>query len=342
MKNKLNSVQPVWLKWAVVPLVIFLLAGLVTKKIVTAKRGVEGRPFQQTVNASLKNLDSGDRAGAVEGLARAGQMAQGNMGQQASLIPKFIALGEYQLAAEAIERSLRAAPRERQMAHSYANLCEFLLEHGDLNNAKRILTSDLLARWSDALETARVQGEVALKEAAGKDEIAAAAKLFQKCLALEPGNVPAKVQLGIAYWRLGELDKAEPLLRTALDKRPFDRVALYHLGKVLRQQGKTAEATKCLDEAKRISELQDRRKQLEGQYSLKKYQPADLLELAGIYRQLDELGRAASTLRVYTQLKPADADGQRELAQTCLKLNEKEGARVATGLADALEAKGRP
>jgi predicted Zn-dependent protease len=119
-------------------------------------------------------------------------------------------------------------------------------------------------------------------------------------------------------------------------------VALYQLGEVLRQQGKTAEATKCFDEHKRISELQDRRKQLEGQYALRKYQPADLLELARIYGQLGELSRAASTLRVYNLLKPADADGQRELAQVCLKLNETEGARVATGLADAVDAKGRP
>jgi len=342
MKNKLNSLQRGLLKWAVVQLLIFLLAGLATKKIVRAKRGVEGKPFQQTVDASLKNLDSGDRAGAVDGMARAGQMASGNMGQQASLIPKFIALGEYQQAAEAIERALRAAPRERQIAHSYVSLCEFLLEHGELNHAKRILMSDLLARWPEDLETVCVQGEVALKEAAGKDDIAAAAKLFQQCLALEPDNAPAKLQLGIAYGRLGELDKAEPLLRAALDKRPFDPVALYHLGEVLRQQGKTAEATKCLDEAKRISELQERRKQLEGQYALRKYQPADLLELARIYGQLGELSRAASTLRVYNLLKPADADGQRELAQACLKLNEKESARFATGLADALDAKGRP
>src|SRR5215471_8567964 len=171
MKN--NSLQPVWLKWAVVPLIIFLSAGWATKKLVHAKPEAEGKPFQQTVDASLKHLDSGDRARAVDGLARAGQMAPDNMGQQASLIPKFIALGEYQKAAEAIERALRAAPRERQMAHSYAGLCEFLLEHGDLNNAKRILTSELLARWPDALETAYLQGKVALMSAVGKDDIAA-------------------------------------------------------------------------------------------------------------------------------------------------------------------------
>ena len=329
------------LKWAAVPLLTFLLAGLVTKKLVGSAGVSPAAPFQQTVDDSLKRLDSGDRA-AAEGLARAGKMAPDDSTRQVSSIPKFLALGEYKLAAEATERFIRSEPNARQAARSYANLCEFLLEHGDLNNAKRILTSDLLARWPDALETACVQGEVALKEAAGKDGIAAAANLFQKCLALEPDNVPAKLQLAIAYWRLGELDKAEPLLQAAVDKRPFDPVALYHLGEVLRQQGKTAEATKCFEDQKRISELQDRRKQLEGQYALRKYQPADLLELARIYGQLGELSRAASTLRVYNLLKPADADGQRELAQVCLKLDEKGGARLASGNADTLDAKSRP
>jgi predicted Zn-dependent protease len=119
-------------------------------------------------------------------------------------------------------------------------------------------------------------------------------------------------------------------------------VVLEHFSEVLRQQGKTAEATKYLDEHKRIGELQERRKQLEGQYALKKYRPADLLELARNYEQLGEFAKPASTLRVYTHLKPADADGQRELAQACLKLDDKAGARLATGLADALDAKGRP
>src|SRR5258708_25136277 len=229
MNNMSRRLNPVLLKWAAVPLLTFLLAGFVTKKLVGsarlspaakllyAKREAEGKPFQQSVDASLKRLDSGDRAGAVEGLARAGKMAPGDSTRQVSSIPKFMALGEYKLAAEAIECFIRSEPNARQAARSYFSLCEFLLEHGDLNNAKRILARDLLARWPDALETACVQGEVALKEAAGKNGIAAAAKLFQKCLALQPDNVPAKLQLGIAYWRLGQVDKAEPLLRAALD-----------------------------------------------------------------------------------------------------------------------------
>jgi predicted Zn-dependent protease len=154
--------------------------------------------------------------------------------------------------------------------------------------------------------------------------------------------VPSKLQLGIAYARLGELDRAAPVLREVLEQRPSDLEALEQLGDVLRQQGKTAEATQVLDEHKRVSELQARRKQLESQYLLKQLQPADLLELARIYAQLGEFSKAAITLRGYSRRQPEDADAQRELAQVCLKMDDQAGARLATESADALDAARRP
>jgi len=294
------------------------------------------------VGADAGLLDSGDRAGAPDGLVDPGKKAPADMVGEVGLIGKFIALGDHKQAAEAIERSFRGLPKERQTPRNYARLCEFLLDHGDIDNAKRVLTGDLMARWPDALETAYIQGAVMLKGASGKDEIAAAANQLQKCVTLDPGHVPSKLQLGIAYWRLGESDKAEPLLREVLEKRPFDPVVLYHLSEVLGPQGKTAEAKKYLDEHQRVSELQERRKQLEGKYTLKKYQPTDLLELARIYEQLGEFAKTASTLRVYTHLNPMDADGQRQLARACLKIDDKEGARRATELADSLAATPKP
>lgn len=341
-KKNVSVLSAAVVKWAAVPLLAFLLAGLMTRQLVPAKQGADGEQFQQTVAAFLKKLDSGDRAGALAGLARAGNMAPHDMALQTGLIGKFQALGEHKLAAEAIERALRAMPKERQAAPSYAGLCEYLLNHGDLDNAKRILAGDLMARWPDALETAYLQGRVALQRATGKNDLSAAAKQLQECVALDPGHVPSKLQLGIAYSRLGELDQAEALLREVREKRPFDPVVLYHLGEVLRQQGKTAEAAKVLDEHKRVSELQERRKHLESQYLLKQLQPADLLELGRIYVQLGELAQAARTLRAYTRRQPADADALRELAQVCLRIGDKEGARIATELADGLDAGRKP
>jgi tetratricopeptide (TPR) repeat protein len=299
------------LKWVVVPLLGFLLAGWVTRKIVTAKQDGESERFQRTVDASIRKLDSGDRAGAVEGLVRAGKMAPGDVARQASLIPKFTALGEQKLAMEAMEHSIRSVPKENQAARSYAGLVEYLLSRGAFEDAKRILTGDLMVRWPDAFETSYLQGAVALKNATEKDEIAAAAAQLQKCVALDPGHAQSKLQLGVACRRLGEWDKAESLLRAALENRPFDSEVLYHLGEVLRQQGKTPESTKYLDEHKRISELHQRQEHLEAQYSLRKHQPADLLELSRIYGQLGEPARAASTLRVYTLLQPTEPEGHR-------------------------------
>lgn len=312
------------LKWMVAPLLIFLLAGLVTKKLVHAKMGGEGKDFQQAVDASLRKLDSGDRSGAVAGLARAGEMATGNVSRHAALIPKFIALGEHKLAGEAIERSLRGAPAERQTATAYAGLCEYFLDHDDLANAKRILAGDLIVRWPDASRTLFLQGKLALHGATGSE---AAAALFQRCLELDPGDVSAQLQLGIAHSRLGRLAQAESHFRAVLEKRPFDPLALDQLGGVLRQQGKTAEAAKFQEEHQRVCGLQARKKRLEGQYSLKNYEPADLLELSRIYDQLGEFAKVVSTLRVYTHAQPDDTDSQRALARACLKIDDNAGAR---------------
>ena len=95
---------------------------------------------------------------------------------------------------------------------------------------------------------------------------------------------------------MGELDQAEPLLRAALEKRPFDPVVLFHLGEVLRQHGKTAEAAKYLDEHKRVSALQQRRKYLQAQCALRKSQPADLLELGRICGQLVQSSRMSGAV----------------------------------------------
>ena len=145
-KKRTGVLNAAWLKWTAVPLLTFLLAAVVTKNLVPAKRGVDGEQLPQTLAASLQKLDSGDRAGALDGLVRAGNMAPNNMGVQAGLIGKFQALGQYKPAAEAIERTLRAMPKERQTAQSYAGLCEYLLNHGDIDNAKRVMAGDLMAR----------------------------------------------------------------------------------------------------------------------------------------------------------------------------------------------------
>jgi Tfp pilus assembly protein PilF len=337
-KNNVGVLSAAVLKWAAVPLLVFLLAGLVTKSLVGTTRAEDGEQLQETVVASLQKLDSGDRAGALEGLARAGNMAPSDIAVQTGLIGKFQALGEHKLAAEAIERALRAMPKEQQAAPSYAGLCEYLLKHGDIDNAQRVLAGDLAARWPDALETAYLQGRVALEAATDRDDLLAAERQLQECLSLNPEHVTSKLWLGVAYARLGKLDQAEALLREAWEKKPLDPSVLEHLGSLLHQQGKATEAALVLDESRRVQELQQRREHLESQFVLKQLQPAELLELGRLYVHLGDFAQAARTLRAYTRRQPADADAQRELAQVCLRIDDTEGARIATGSADALDS----
>jgi len=327
MKLKTDGV---WLKWAVLPLLAFLLGGWVTQKISRATRAPEEPPFQQAVNDSMKKLGDGDEAGAVAGLARAGEMASGDPTRQTGLIPKFLALGEYKLAADAMERALRSGTKERQTAGAFSALGEFLLEHGDAARAKQILTGDLTRRWPDAVETAYLKGAVALAEAKGREDFAAVASQLQKCVAMDAEHGPAKLKLGMTYEKLGQWTDAESVLRAALKKRPSDPVVLGHLAEVLRQQGKTEDASKCLVEGQRLQALVERRKYLEAQYALNKHQPVELLELSRVYAQLGQPARAESTLRVYARLKPEDADAQRELVELRAKISGQKGAGTAT------------
>lgn len=246
-------------------------------------------------------------------------------------------LGQPVLAAGELEKMLRSSG-ELQTPERFAHLCEFILDQGDVQAAQRVLREDLLARWPNSFEAAFVQGEVLLRETKGQEDVARAAGLFEKCVGLRPEHMPSKIQLGIAWFRLGQLEKAEPLLRAAVRKQPKATVPLYYLGEVLRQEGKTQEAQSYLDEHSRLTQLEQRRRHLELQYALRKCEPQDLLELGRIYEQVGQLDKSASAFRVYTRIMPADPEGQRLLAQACLKIDDKEGARVATELAGALTA----
>jgi tetratricopeptide (TPR) repeat protein len=65
---------------------------------------------------------------------------------------------------------------------------------------------------------------------------------LEKVLALEPNTNLAYLELGRAYLRLKQTDKALPLLRKAAEKLPEDGSARYELGKALVETGNWAEA----------------------------------------------------------------------------------------------------
>ena len=322
-------------KWAIVPMLAFLLAGLVTHQLLRAKRGGNESQYQKDMGESIQKLDSGDRAGALDHLKSASGFVPNDPQKNLDLAQKFEALGDRRQAAEQLEKMLRHRPGGPNVTN-YARLAEYYLNQGDTDSARRILNAVLIPNWPNTWPTEFVHGIILLKEAKAPSDIEYAAEHFRKSAELNGDHLPSKTQLGIAYWRLGQLDKAEPLLRAVLASEPSTLVAMYHLGEVLRQLGRPEEAAKFLAEHQRITALEQRRKHLEVQHGLGRDQPADVLELGMVYEQLGELSSAAKTFRAYTQLKPADPGGHRKLASVCQKLGDKEGVRISTELADAL------
>ncbi len=72
---------------------------------------------------------------------------------------------------------------------------------------------------------------------------------FRAALALWPDYDVAKLELGLALARLGDLDAAEPLFRDVLRRIPEDGTCHYNLGLVLDRRGRRAEAERSFRKA---------------------------------------------------------------------------------------------
>jgi Flp pilus assembly protein TadD len=330
--SRLNALL---LRWGVVPMATCLLAALVTRQFLGATGGAKEARFQRTMSEAVQAYQGGNRPRALQRLQAAAQLAPKTADIHMELAGGFQALGQRHNAAQHFEQALRLTPAMGEPA-GFAQLVQTYLDGGDAPEADRLLRNDLLRRWPEAAETLYAQGLLTLYRAKTTQDIEQAGQCFERSLRLKPGSQPARAQLGIVCWRLGQLTKAESLLREVLAKEPKNTVALFHLGQVLRVQGKLEESQKILLEHKRIDDLIERQRHLQLRYSLGQYEAVELLELGRIYAQLGELGRAASTLRVYTRLKPADPQGHEALARIVERLEDKESAKVEHELAQAL------
>lgn len=180
------------------------------------------------------HLMAGEPAGAQD-LLRRGRRSDPSSAPMAFLHGLSLHVGKQaRAAAEAFAEAVRLAPDHRDAA---LFLTRSLRAAGDMAGC-RAARDALLARLGD---DARLLNEVASDLIEEGDEPAAAA-LLERALALAPGTPEIEHNLGVACARMGLIETAEHLLRTALASRPEAAATEVTLAEVLRKRGRTDEA----------------------------------------------------------------------------------------------------
>ncbi len=122
-----------------------------------------------------------------------------------------------------------------------------------------------------------------------------AAGEFAAIVALEPGNVDARGNLGVLLFFQGEYAKASPQLRQALKLRPTLWKIQALLGMAEKRTGQVASAQADLEKA--FAHIQEEKLRMETG-----------MELIEIYYSGGDLDRAAGVVSALRQMKPADPD----------------------------------
>lgn len=171
---------------------------------------------------------------------------------------------------------------------------------------------------------------------------------LEEVVALEPGNVDAKVTLGDTYLAKNNLQKAEENYLAALDGRLDNAGALFGLAQISRLKGETREASIYLNrvgtlaadskspdflykfalEAMRAGMFDEAKSALERSLELKPKEPAYLLALGIAWLRKGDLFEAERRFRRLLEIEPANVQGQLHLGYVLLNQKKYAEARV--------------
>lgn len=146
---------------------------------------------------------------------------------------------------------------------------------------------------------------------------------FKAALAIQPKLTAARIDLGLAYYKLEKWDAAAAEYREALATEPDNCIALVNLGNVQRQLGQTRES---VTQYERVLELQPKN-------------ATAALNLGNAYQTLGEFDRANRMYERVLEIAPSNVYARTKLAEQALEQGKYDLAREHAEKATARDAK---
>jgi len=159
-------------------------------------------------------------------------------GAAQNLAEYYAAADRYAEAAGILADAVRRFPDDVGVLFQYGAVLERQSLHADAERAFR----QVLARDPEHGPTLNYFGYILVERGVRLDEAVA---LLKRAVALDPHNGAYLDSLGWAYFKLNQLDLAEPNLRAAAEQLPTDSVVQDHWGDLLAKRGRYADAVEA-------------------------------------------------------------------------------------------------
>lgn len=157
-------------------------------------------------------------------------------------------MGRLDEAQAAWEKALAIQPKNGQIHQNLAALFE---KKGDVERSKaeyeqivQLAPPDSPVAKTAELKLALINGAQFLT----KGQLADAQREYEKVLATDPHNSIARFNLAMVYRGLGDMSRAQEMLRSLIDDNPDDLEARSRLGALYLEQGDVKEAVRELEE----------------------------------------------------------------------------------------------
>jgi tetratricopeptide (TPR) repeat protein len=156
--------------------------------------------------------------------------------------------------------------------------------------------------------------------------------LFAQALAADPREIAARPLYGWSLYSLGELDEAEEMFQSLLERQPDYTPAHYALGLIHLDRDEVDSARKRFETAVRLAS-QQADPPMEGRAHAR---------LGDLYVRLDDLATAKQELKLAIELFPDEYEALFKLSRVLQRLGDEAGAEEARKRFEEVKARVQP